>query len=178
MLGRSPPTEWTTRAKTRTSQVCPQASTKLDQEVLPTGDQRNYPLYDQGNRLLMTVTHSVEKERCLKVKSSMGGRMIRLPKATYRPPPTSLTFPSTSSLSHENLAHPLLIHPSRPTRPVSEEEAERWPTNALITFCEQSIQGFPPGDHNLGLQATSPRPALKMGDPDPAIGTALRWRTD
>ena len=40
----------------------------------------------------MTATHPAERERCLEVKSSMGGRMIRL-KATYRPFPTFLIFP-------------------------------------------------------------------------------------
>ena len=177
MLGRSPPTEWATRAKTRTSQVRPQASTELDRGVLPTRDQRNHPLYDQGNRLLMTVTHSVEKERYLKVKSSMGGQMIRLPKATYRPSPTSLTFPSTSSPSHEHRTHLLPIRPFRPTRLVSEE-AKRRSTSTLITFCEPSIPGLPPKAIILGPQVTSPKTAFKTGDVVLAIGPALLWRTD
>ena len=42
-----------------------------------------------GEPPAMAASHSVEKERCQEVKSSAGEQVIRCPKATYYPPPTS-----------------------------------------------------------------------------------------
>ena len=160
-----------TKGRNRNESWVPlQVPAELDRRTLPMTDRRNRPLQDCPPA---TVSHSV-KERRQEAMSSTGERVTRLPKETYRPSSTSLTFPSSSSLSYEHSTRPLSIHPFQPPNHSLTSEPARFGggSRGLVRqhtdrIFEQSIPGIPPGGYNFETTGSVSEDCVENGGCSP-----------
>ena len=66
----------------------------------------------------------------------------------------------------------------RPTRQVSGEEAERWSTGTLITFCGLSTPGLPLESRNFGTTGEVTEDCVEHRYVVLAMRSSLFWRTN
>jgi hypothetical protein len=100
----------------------------------PDNVPKKSPLQDQGNRLLMAVSHPVEEGCRQKVKNSIGERVIRLPKAAYYPSSTFQPFfqPLLSCVNTRFVFSPFTLSNHRTARRPPDTLGFRGGSRALV----------------------------------------------